>query len=122
MGVTVENQEQIRRARRLLEVPAAVRFLSVEPLIERVWLDDVLAQPRHGGGSPESAVHWVIAGGESGPRARACETAWLREIRDECVLFGVPFFLKQLGGWPDKRGHDKALLDGRLWREMPSHA
>ena len=64
-------------------------------------------------------IDWVIAGGESGPRARPCETAWLRHLRDECTTHGVPFFLKQLGGWPDKRGHEKAVLDGRLWREMP---
>jgi protein gp37 len=123
MGVTVENQAAVRtRARRLLEVPAAVRFLSVEPLIESVVLDSVLYQPRDGCASPHSAIHWVIAGGESGPRARRCELDWLRDVRDQCRLAGVPYFLKQLGGWPDKRGHEKALLDGERWLEMPTNA
>ena len=116
MGVTVENQAAVsRRAARLLRVPAAVRFLSVEPLIERVDLTGVLE-------ARDITIDWVIAGGESGPRSRPCETEWLRSLRDECMFYGVPFFLKQLGGWPDKRGHDQALLDGRLWREMPEVA
>lgn len=121
MGVTVENQAAVRtRARRLLEVPAAVRFLSVEPLLGPVVLDSVLYGPRDGYASPDSAIHWVIAGGESGPRARPCDLDWLRSVRDQCQLAGVAYFLKQLGGWPDKRGHEKAVLDGRRWLEMPT--
>jgi protein gp37 len=147
MGVTVEDQVQVeRRARRLLQVPAAIRFLSCEPLIGPVDLSGVLCECAHLNGAdqrnlPDPAklwrcvecgavhpqerpygthsLHWVIAGGESGPGARPCETAWLRSLRDQCQAAGVAFFLKQLGGHPDKRGHDKALLDGRPWREMP---
>jgi protein gp37 len=118
MGVTVEDQVQVeRRARRLLRVRAAVRFLSVEPLIGPVDLPFDLLWSHY---TQEPRIDWVIAGGESGPGARPCETGWLRSLRDQCQAAGVPFFLKQLGGHPDKRGHDKALLDGRLWREMPA--
>jgi protein gp37 len=111
MGVSVEDQAQTIRARRLARVPAAVRFLSVEPMLGPVDLTDVL---------PE--LDWVIAGGESGPACRPCDLDWLRDLRDQCQAAEVPFFLKQLGGWPDKRGHDRALLDGRPWREMPEVA
>ena len=114
MGVSVENQDQVIRARRLLDVGAAVRFLSVEPLLGPVDLRNVLfAEPggRH--------IEWVIAGGESGPGARPCELDWLRDLRDQCQAAGVAYFLKQLSGFPDRRGDERALLDGRLWREMP---
>lgn len=117
MGVTVENQVQVgRRAERLLTVPAAVLFLSVEPMLGPVTLGAVLP---YGPYDDAPAIRWVIAGGESGPGARPCEMDWLRSLRDQCRVAGVPFFLKQLGGHPDKRGHDRALLDGRLWHEMP---
>jgi protein gp37 len=108
MGVSVENQDYVLRAERLLRVPASVRFLSVEPLIGPVNLSSVL-----------DGLQWVIAGGESGKDCRPCDIAWLRSIRDQCNAVSVPFFLKQLGGFPDKRGHERALIDGRLWREMP---
>jgi protein gp37 len=67
-------------------------------------------------------IDWLIAGGESGPGARRCDEAWLRDLRDVCEHSGTAFFLKQLGGHPDKRGHDKALLDSRLHHEMPEVA
>jgi protein gp37 len=123
MGVSVENQDQVaRRAARLLRVPAAIRFLSVEPLLGPVDLTEVLWEesliPDTFG--PRNDIHWVIAGGESGPGARPCELDWLRSLRDQCQSAGVPYFLKQIGGHPDKRGHEKALLDGRRWLEMPT--
>src|SRR5262249_16718687 len=126
MGVTVESQAHLIRARRLLRVPAAVRFLSVEPLLETVALWEVLGDATWDHDQHEQIVErrgidWVIVGGESGPHARPCELDWLRALRDQCQIARVPFFLKQLGGWPDKRGHEKALLDGRLWRQMPPH-
>jgi protein gp37 len=108
MGVSVENQEYVVRASRLARVPAAVRFLSVEPMLGPIDLTPVL---------PE--LDWVIAGGESGPGCRPCHPAWLRSLRDQCWVAGVPFFLKQLGGHPDKRGHDRAVLDSFAWRQMP---
>jgi protein gp37 len=64
-------------------------------------------------------IDWVIVGGESGPGARPMELDWARSIRDQCAGAAVPFFLKQLGGVVNKRGHDLAVLDGQLWRAMP---
>ena len=109
MGISVEKQSYAWRVDRLREVPARVRFLSCEPLLGPLSLD-------------LDGVHWVIAGGESGPGARAMKMDWARSIRDQCDASGVPYFLKQLGGPIDKRGKDRALLDGQLWRAMPSAA
>jgi protein gp37 len=106
-GVSVENQAMTWRVDRLRGVPAAVRFLSCEPLLGPLQLN-------------LSGIQWVIAGGESGPRAREMDLSWARGLRDQCHIAGVPFFLKQLGGAVDKRGHDRALLDGRRWEDRPS--
>jgi protein gp37 len=164
LGVTVENRAQVGRADLLRATPAAVRFLSCEPLLGPVVYDgwgqvagendaERRCVPCWSTGDPFgkpqldlSGMDWVIAGGESGPGARPCREEWLRDLRDACEresltrikwrnhghvgelgempeALGPPrpcrFFLKQLGGHPDKRGGDKALLDGRLWHEMP---
>lgn len=106
-GVTVENQEQaIRRVPLLMRIPASVRFVSCEPLLESVnlmpWLpssDGFVASPegpvhvRDGG----AAIDWVIVGGESGRGARTCWTKWIQRIVDQCVLVRVPAFVKQVG-------------------------
>ncbi|MBI4312500.1 MAG: phage Gp37/Gp68 family protein [Chloroflexi bacterium] len=107
MGVSVERQDYTRRIDHLRNVPAAVRFLSCEPLLGPLQLD-------------LTGINWVIVGGESGPGARPMNLEWASGIREQCQAAGVPYFLKQLGGVIDKRGHDKALLEGRLWRELPS--
>jgi len=87
-GVSVENQEQAAaRIPLLVETPAAVRFLSVEPMLEPIQLH-LLA---------DSAIHWVIVGGESGPNARPCNVSWIRDIVKQCKYAGVPVFVKQLG-------------------------
>ena len=104
MGVSVETQAYAFRARHLAEVPAAVRFLSVEPLLEAVELD-------------LTSISWCIVGGESGPRARPMDREWVRSVRDQCVGAGVPFFFKQWGGQTPKAGGRE--LDGRVWDEMP---
>jgi protein gp37 len=107
MGVSIENRRYVHRADALRQVPAAVRFISAEPLLgslEGLELD---------------GIEWLIAGGESGPGCRPCEPDWLRQLRDRCLEAGVRYFLKQLGGHPGKRGHDLALLDGRQWHEVP---
>jgi protein gp37 len=104
MGVSVENQRYAFRAEHLCDVPAAVRFLSVEPLLGPVDLD-------------LSGLHWVIVGGESGPRARPILPEWVRTIRDQCGSAHVPFFFKQWGGRTPKAGG--RILDGRVWDEMP---
>ena len=105
MGVSVESAEYAWRADRLRRVPAAVRFLSVEPLLGGVGKLDL------------TRIDWVIVGGESGPGAREMRPEWVREIRDHCLDSRVPFFFKQWGGvQKKKRGR---LLDGRTWDEMP---
>jgi protein gp37 len=107
-GVSVENERYSERALKLQEVPAAVRFLSVEPL-----LGPIKRLPLEG-------ISWVIVGGESGHRHRAVNPDWVRSIRDQCQSAGVPFFFKQWGGRTPKAGG--RLLDGREWSEMPRRA
>ncbi|MFZ3474240.1 DUF5131 family protein [Streptomyces sp. 4.24] len=106
MGVSVEGKDQLDRIADLRHVPAAVRFLSCEPLLGP--LD----------GMDLSGIGWVIAGGESGPNYRPLEGEWVRNIRDACVLAGVPFFFKQWGGRSPKAGGRD--LDGATWDQMPA--
>lgn len=105
MGTTVENADYVSRIDFLRQIPAAIRFLSLEPLLGPI--------PR----LPFKGVHWVIVGGESGPAARPIEPNWVFQIRNQCVERNVPFFFKQWGGV------NKALagrkLDGQYWSEMP---
>ncbi len=108
MGVSIENQDYAWRAEDLAKVPAAIRFLSVEPLLGPV--------PR----LPLDHIHWVIVGGESGRNARPMEMEWVKGIQEQCKAHDVAFFLKQLGGKKDKRGGNRARLDGQLWREFPT--
>jgi len=104
-GTSVEDASALWRVRELQRLPAAVRFLSVEPLLGAI--------PR----LPLKGIHWVIVGGESGPGARPMDPDWVRHIRDRCVSRGVPFFFKQWGGTNrTKRGR---RLDGRFWNQMP---
>ena len=110
MGVSIESQPHARRAENLAKVPAAIRFLSVEPLLGPI--------PR----LPLQHIHWVIVGGESGRHARPMNPEWAKVIRDQCKARRVAFFLKQLGGRKDKRGGNQARLEGRLWREFPAEA
>jgi len=105
LGTTVENQDTISRIQHLRKIPAKVRFISAEPLLDKL--------PR----LPLTGVHWVIVGGESGPRARPIKAEWVREIRDRCIKYNVPFFFKQWGGFHKSR--NGRLLDGRIWDEMP---
>ena len=106
-GVSVENQHWAdRRIPLLSQIPATVRFLSVEPLIKAVLLDGHLEH-----------VQWVIVGGESGHKARPMNAEWAIRIRDDCLDAGVPFFFKQWGGRYSKAGGRE--LEGRVWDEMP---
>lgn len=124
LGVSIENKGTIDRADILREAPAAVRFISAEPLL--MDLAGVVNRQR-GYKQPYwtvpplrlDGIDWLIAGGESGPGARPCDLDWLRWLRDECVHTGTAFFLKQLGGHPDKRGGEKAVLDGGTYHEFP---
>ncbi len=108
MGVSVESAAYTSRIADLVPVPAAVRFLSCEPL-----LGPLAALPLGG-------IDWVIVGGESGHYARPMNEAWAREIRQQCQQAGVAFFLKQLDGRRDKRGGKAAVLDGRTWTQTPA--
>lgn len=180
LGVSVENQQYAdERIPLLLDTPAAVRFLSVEPLLGPVslaqWTEEGLecaacswvgteGQAAYVSDSEDSwyacpscgetcahtpldellgsAIHWVIVGGESGPNARPMHPVWARDVRDQCVAAGVPYFFKQNGEWIDLTpggpvlkqfkfpdgllmhciGKKKAgrLLDGQEWNQMPS--
>lgn len=105
MGVSIENQRYAFRADHLRDVPAAVRFVSAEPLIGELELE-------------LSGIHWLIAGGESGRDARPIDPDWVRALRDACVNAGTAFFFKQWGGHHPKAGGRE--LDGRLWSEYPA--
>jgi protein gp37 len=106
MGVSVEMQRYTSRIDDLRATGAAVKFLSLEPLL---------------GPLPDlhlAGIDWVITGGESGPGARPVEVSWVTDIRDQCLRAGVPFFFKQWGGVNKKRAG--RLLEGRTWDEMPA--
>jgi protein gp37 len=107
-GVSVENARYTSRVADLVTVPAAVRFLSVEPLLGPI--------PR----LPLDGINWVIVGGESGPGHRPVDPAWVRDIRDQCDRAGVALFFKQWGGRTPTAGGRE--LDGRTWDAMPSVA
>jgi protein gp37 len=117
LGVSIENSRFTFRADLLREIPTRTRFVSVEPLLTSVFLN---TKPNRRPLELDG-IAWVIAGGESGPRARPTELAWFRELRDACTDAGVAFFLKQLGGVADKRGGDRAVLDGRRHTDFPTH-
>jgi len=105
-GVSVENRKHgLPRIDDLRETPASVRFLSIEPLLEDLGSLDL------------SGISWVIVGGESGPRAREMNAAWVRSIREQCIDANVPFFFKQWGG---VRKHETGRkLDGFTYDELP---
>lgn len=105
VGVSVEDARSRARIEHLRQAPAGVRFLSVEPLIGAVGEVNL------------SGIHWVIAGGESGPGARPMAIEWAREIRDQCAAQRVAFFFKQWGGIRPKSGGRE--LDGREWNDLP---
>lgn len=133
IGTSVEDQSVAYRVRHLLGVRAVVRFLSCEPLIGPLDLSDFLQGPegqpdsdsahceplvRQPGDRASSGLHWVIAGGESGPNARPMAPEWARDVRDQCSASAVPFFFKQWGGRTPKAGGRE--LDGMTWDEFPS--
>src|SRR5262249_37776485 len=105
MGVSVESQDYLYRVEHLRSTGAAIKFLSVEPLLGRLSALDL------------RGIDWVIVGGESGPHARPVDPSWVKEIRDHCVTSGVAFFFKQWGGVQKSR--TGRMLDGRTWDEHP---
>lgn len=114
LGVSGETWDRIyARGSILAKVPARIHFLSAEP-----WLDDRIPDPEIAAISL-NLFDWAILGGESGPHARPMNLDSARAVRDGCGFARVPFFLKQIGGHPDKHSHEAALLDGRRWTESP---
>ncbi len=105
IGVSVENKDTVWRMDELRKVPAAVRFVSAEPLLDGLGDVDL------------SAIDWLIVGGESGPKYRTVDPEWVTDLRDRCVSQGVAFFFKQWGGpRPKSNGRE---LEGRVWDQMP---
>ena len=105
MGVSVETSRYAFRIDHLRNVPANVRFISAEPLLGPLPSLDL------------SGIHWLIVGGESGPKARCMEKDWALDLRDQCSAAAVAFFFKQWGGLHSKSGG--RLLDGGVYDEMP---
>jgi protein gp37 len=108
MGVSVERNDYLFRVDDLRRVPAAVRFLSCEPLLGPLTGLDL------------EGIHWIIVGGESGPYSRPLQEEWIVEIRDQCVKSEVPFFFKQWGGFNKKKAGRS--LQGRTWDQLPVSA
>ena len=106
LGVSVESERYVHRIDLLRETDAAVKFLSLEPLLGPLPALNL------------DGINWVIVGGESGPGARPMDGDWARDIREQCVEASVPFHFKQWGGVFKKR-HGR-ILDGRTWDEMPA--
>lgn len=114
LGVSVENRKYgLPRIDDLREIEATIRFLSVEPLLEDLGEIDL------------TGIHWVIVGGESGPKARPMKQEWAESVREQCESSGAAFFFKQWGGWgADGKKRAKKqngrLLNGRTWDDLPS--
>jgi len=105
LGVSVENADYLERLDHLRTTQAAIRFVSLEPLLGSV------------AGINLTSIDWAIVGGESGPKARPMKEAWVREIRVACRGYGTAFFFKQWGGRNKKR--QGRTLDGQTWDEFP---
>jgi hypothetical protein len=106
VGTSIESDDYCWRADEIRRAPAAVRFLSLEPLLGPLPSLDL------------TDIHWVIAGGESGAGHRMLDLTWVRDLRDRCVAQHVAFFFKQVGGHTPQAGG--RLLDGRTWDEYPT--
>jgi protein gp37 len=105
-GVSVENRRHgLPRLRKLQKTPIAVRFLSIEPLLEDLGEIDL------------NGIAWVIVGGESGPGARPMQPAWVRSIQNQCSRDNVPFFFKQWGG--KRKAASGRILDGKTYSDFP---
>ncbi|HHY21657.1 MAG TPA: phage Gp37/Gp68 family protein [Bacilli bacterium] len=107
IGASVENDRVAKRVDYVRNLPAAVKFLSCEPLLGS--LRDVSFE----------GIDWIVVGGESGPNARPMNIEWVREIRDACQKEEIKFFFKQWGGWNKKKNGRE--LDGKIFEEMPKN-
>ncbi len=106
MGVSIENMDYTFRVEHLRTTGAQLKFLSLEPLLSNLNLD-------------LTGIDWVIAGGESGPKARSMDPSWVINIRNQCIAAQVPFFFKQWGGVHRKKAG--RILEGRTWDEAPDN-
>lgn len=105
IGVSIENNKVLNRLKDLKKVRARTRFISFEPLLEKIELKTL------------NGIDWVIVGGESGPNSREMKEEWATSIRDICISNNIPYFFKQWGGFYKKR--NGRLLDGIEWSNMP---
>jgi protein gp37 len=128
LGVTAENQKEAeRRIPVLLQTPAAVRFIAAEPLLGALDLKPEWLEP---GGAAGPGLDWVLAGGETGPKARPIEIDWVRSLRDQCARAGTPFYWNDWGAHmpadQSPQNHSPALerryLDGALHEALPAPA
>ena len=106
LGTSVEDGTKLSRIQHIQDTQASIRFLSIEPLLAPIGKINL------------KGIHWVIVGGESGPRARPIKIEWVREIKRQCLKDNVPFFFKQWGGFRPKSGG--RLLDGKEWNGYPT--
>jgi protein gp37 len=112
LGVSVEREEYLWRAEKLIEIPSVIRFISYEPALGPVDFYDVFKQ---------SEIHWLISGGESGPNARCAKSEWFEKVRDECHAADVAYFHKQNGGASKTAGHYGGnMLMGEVHRQFPN--
>lgn len=124
LGVSISTQEDAdKMIPILLQILAAIRFISVEPMLERISLggfDGKTYRPWLDTHAYEPMLSWVICGGESGSNARPMHPDWVRDLRDQCQIANVPFFLKQMD---DETGKlvKMPFLDGRQWAEFPEY-
>ena len=112
LGVTVEDCASIGRIKHLQKVNAHIRFLSIEPLLEDI------------GSIKLDGIHWVIVGGESGPRSRPMSPGWVESIKCQCEAHNIAFFFKQWGGWgadgrKRSKKHNGRELQGQIWDQKP---
>ena len=106
LGTSLETRSQLSRLRHVQAMNASIRFLSIEPMLGAVGKLDL------------EGIHWVIVGGESGPKFRPIKSEWIEEVRDQCVAANVAFFFKQWGGIRPKSGGRK--LEKRVWNQFPA--
>lgn len=124
LGVSVEDQETAdERIPRLVDTPAAVRFLSCEPMLGPIDLEQACEITNDGFHKPVWPLDWVIAGGESGPHARPSHPDWFRSLRDQCAAADVPFLFKQWGEWVsvsevEGQGYIHTFPDGACVRRI----
>jgi len=128
LGVTVENSDYLWRVKELLQIPAAKRFVSVEPMLGEIRFDRIPVDMLKDGVEaaldmlfPKTTLDWIICGGETGPGARPMMSEWVTSLRDQCVNADVPFFFKGWGTALRPKDVTYQLIEGREWKQIPRH-